>query len=257
MQSYQLIMSALVSRSTRPGLRFPEAIPTLSGGVADFIQHLILYREHARDLNKISELATALEDETLWGRISTIRSTPSSYPEFVYCPQGTKQNIRLSRASSMVSELTPVVLLMRGHLKPGDTFIIEEPEAHLHPAAQTQMAKTLAALVRAGVRVLVTTHSDWLLQEMANLVREGELRQAQGKDSEPDASAPPWLDPQEVGVWLFKDSQDGGGATVQEIPFDRVDGLEPEDYADVAETLYNDSAQLQNQLEAIKMQGGA
>ncbi|MCY3537930.1 MAG: AAA family ATPase [Cyanobacteria bacterium MAG IRC3_bin_20] len=256
MQSYQLIVSALVSRSTRPGLRFPETIPTLSGSVADFIQHLILYREYSRNFNKISELATVLEEETLWGRVSAIRSTPGSYPEFVYCPQGTKQNIRLNRASSMVSELTPVVLLMRGRLKPGDTLIIEEPEAHLHPAAQTRMAKTLAALVRAGVRVVVTTHSDWLLQEMANLVREGELRQAQaqeGADSEADASAP-WLDPKEVGVWLFKNSEDGDGATVQEIPFDRVDGLEPEDYADVAETLYNDSAKLQNQLEETRIQ---
>lgn len=190
MQSYQIIVSSLVSRSTRTGLRFPETIPTLSGDVADFMQELILYREYSGNRNKISQLATALEDETLWGRVSAIRSTHASYPEFVYRPQGAKQNIRLNRASSMVSELTPVVLLMRGRLKPGDTLIIEEPEAHLHPAAQTQMAKTLAALVRAGVRVLVTTHSDWLLQEMANLVREGELRQAQGEDSEVDASAP-------------------------------------------------------------------
>ncbi|KKZ15482.1 MAG: hypothetical protein TH68_00105 [Candidatus Synechococcus spongiarum 142] len=144
---------------------------------------------------------------------------------------------------------------MRGCLKPGDTLIIEEPEAHLHPAAQTQMAKTLAALVCAGVRVLVTTHSNWLLQEMANLVREGELRQAQGEDPEPDVSAP-WLNPKEVGVWLFKDSQDGGGATVKEIPFDRVDGLEPEDYADVEEVLYNRSAKLQNQLEEARIRGG-
>ena len=255
MQSYPVIVSALVSRSTRPGLRFPKTIPTLSGGVTDFIQHLILYREYSRDLNKISKLATALEDKTLWGRVSAIQSTPASYPEFVYRPQGAKQDIRLNRASSMVSELTPIVLLMRGRLKPGDTLIIEEPEAHLHPAAQTRMARTLAALVRAGVRVVATTHSDWLLQEMANLVREGELRQAQGEGSEADASEP-WLNPQEVGVWLFKDSQDGGGATVQEIPFDRVDGLEPEDYADVAETLYNDSAKLQNQLEEINMKGG-
>ena len=255
MQSYQIIVSALVSRSTRTGLRRPEEISTLSGGVADFIQQLTLYREYSRDLHSISKVATALESETLLGKISAIQSTPGGYPEFVYCPRGTQQNIRLNRASSMVSELTPIVLLMRGRLKPGDTLIIEEPEAHLHPAAQTQMARTLAALVRAGVRVLVTTHSDWLLEEMANLVREGELRQAQEKDAEPDASAP-WLDPEEVGVWLFKDSQDGGGATVKEIPFDRVDGLEPEDYADVAETLYNDSAKLQNQLEMIKSQGG-
>lgn len=255
MQTYQIIVSALVSRSTRTGLRPPEQISTLSGDVADFMQLLTLYREYSRDLHSISKVATALEDETLLGKISAIRSTPGGYPKFVYCPQGTKQNIRLSRASSMVSELTPIVLLMRGHLKPGDTLIIEEPEAHLHPAAQTQMAKTLAALVRAGVRVVVTTHSDWLLEEMANLVRQGELRQEQGEDPEPDASAP-WLDPKEVGVWLFKNSQEAGGTTVQEIPFDRVDGLGPEDYADVAETLYNDSAKLQNQLEMIKSQGG-
>ena len=66
----------------------------------------------------------------------------------------------------------------------------------------------------------------------------------------------PWLDHEEVGVWLFKDSEDGDGAAVQEIPFDRVDGLEPEDYADMAETLHNDSAKLQNQLEDIRMHGG-
>ena len=260
MQSHRIIASALVGRSTHAGFERIPQIPTLPGGVADFMQSLILYDERQKNSRpvasrQIAKLAKDLEKEILSGDILIDQSTIGGYPEFVYCPQGTKQNIRLSRASSMVSELTPVVLLMRGRLKPGDTLIIEEPEAHLHPAAQTQMAKTLAALVRAGVRVVATTHSDWLLQEMANLVREGELRQEQGEDPEPDASAP-WLDPQEVGVWLFKDSQDGAGATVKEIPFDRVDGLEPEDYADVAETLYNDSAKLQNQLEMIKSQGG-
>lgn len=260
MQSHRIIASALVGRSTRAGVERMPQIPTFSGSVADFMRQLILYDERRtasrRAASKrVAKLAKNLEEETLSGEILITRSTTGGYPEFVYRPQGTKQDIRLNRASSMVSELAPIVLFIRRMVKPGDTLIIEEPEAHLHPAAQTQMARTLAALVRAGVRVLVTTHSDWLLQEIANLVREGELRQAQEKDSESDASSP-WLDPQEVGVWLFKDSQDGGGATVKEIPFDRVDGLEPEDYADVAETLYNDSAKLQNQLELIKSRGG-
>ena len=261
MQSHRIIASALVGRATRAGFERIPQIPTFSGSVADFMQEIILYDERrtlferinpfSRKASKrIANLAKDMERQTLSGEIRITRSTTGGYPEFVYRPQGTKQDIRLNRASSMVSELAPIVLFMRRIVGPGDTLIIEEPEAHLHPAAQTQMAKTLAALVRAGVRVLVTTHSDWLLQEMANLVREGELRQAQGEGSEPDASAP-WLDSKEVGVWLFKDSQDGGGATVKEIPFDRVDGLEPEEYASVAETLYNDSAKLQNQLEEI------
>ena len=85
--------------------------------------------------------------------------------------------MRLTRSSSMVSELAPLVLFIRGLVRPGDTLIIEEPEAHLHPAAQAQMASTLARLVRAGVRVLVTTHSDFMLQEIGNLMRVGMLKE--------------------------------------------------------------------------------
>ena len=76
----------------------------------------------------------------------------------------------------MGSELAPLLLFLRGVVRAGDTLIIEEPEAHLHPGAQTQIAFTLSRLIRAGVRVVVTTHSEWLLQEIGNLIREGELK---------------------------------------------------------------------------------
>ena len=62
----------------------------------------------------------------------------------------------------------------------GDTLIVEEPEAHLHPAAQTEVAHTLARLVNAGVQVVVTTHSDRLLKEFGNLIREGEFNEKTG-----------------------------------------------------------------------------
>jgi predicted ATPase len=131
------------------------------------------------------------------------------------------------------------VLYLRSLVRPGDTLIIEEPEAHLHPAAQTDMAKTIARLVRAGVRVLVTTHSDYMLQEIGNLIREGELRE---KTSE-SAS---WLEQEEVGAWLFQKN-----GKVKEIEFDRIKGIEPMEYEDVAEALYNRWADLQYQLDKI------
>ena len=94
---------------------------------------------------------------------------------------------------------------------------------------------------------MVTTHSDWLLQEIANLMREGEM------EGPPDASSsqdllPAWLRPQEVGIWLFSREREAAGSTVEEIPFDRVEGVEPRDYEEVAEALYNRSAELQNRL---------
>ena len=70
----------------------------------------------------------------------------------------------------MVSELAPLVsCFFVSSIKPGDTLIIEEPEAHLHPGAQADIAVVLARLVRAGVKVIITTHSDWLLEEIGNL----------------------------------------------------------------------------------------
>lgn len=44
--------------------------------------------------------------------------------------------------------------------KKGSFFIIENPEAHLHPAAQTAIGYFLATIAHAGVNVIIETHSD-------------------------------------------------------------------------------------------------
>lgn len=256
-RSHRVIASSLIKRSTRGGLeRFPE-LPTLPGVMADFIEQLVLHDEpesgrrprrryglHRGPTEYMDDIADVLEREILGGRMRTVRLVAGGYPEFVYCPEGTEQKIRLSRASSMVSELASLVLLMRSVVGRGDTVIIDEPEAHLHPAAQTEMAKALTRLVRAGVRVIVTTHSDWLLQEIANAMREGELAERAGETLPAHA-----LRPGDVGVWLFATAGKGGGSSVREIPFDRIEGVEPADYEKVAAELYNRSADLQNRLE--------
>ena len=247
-QGHRFIASSLVKGSTRGASKRSAELPTMSGVMADFMECLILYEEGKSRHEEIRDLAHALETDPLGGEIRARRPLAGGFPEFVYRPRGTTQDIRFSRASAMVTELAPIVLFLRGIVDPGDTLIIEELEAHLHPAAQTRMAGTLARLVRAGVRVVVTTHSDWLLKELANLMRQGEL-----VDEAPDPAdareVPGWLKPREVGVWLFSRSEGASGSTVKEIPFDRIEGIEPDEYEDVAETLYNRSADLQNRLQ--------
>lgn len=241
MQSHRVIASSLIARSTRAGLETLE-VPTLSGIVADFMEELILYREETGPDNEINHIANALESDVLGGEI-ILKPSPTGYPEFLYRPQGTEQDMRLNRSSSMVSELAPLVLFLRGLVQPGDTLFIDEPEAHLHPAAQAQMAATLARLVRAGVRVLVTTHSDFMLQEIGNLMRVGMLKEKNALKKETND----WLLPEEVGAWHFQKDQ-----PVKEIQFDHTVGIEPEDYEDVAESLYNRWAGLQNRIEELK-----
>ena len=240
MQSHRVIASSLVKRATRGGLT-PLEIPTFSGVVADFMQQLILYEESQTPHKEITLLAEAIESDVLAGQI-LMKPTPSGYPEFLYRPKDTGKEVRLTRAASMVSELAPVVLFLRGGIRPGDTLIIEEPEAHLHPGAQTEIALILAGLVRAGVRVIVTTHSDWLLKEIANLIRIGELKR-KGVQKVKKMEPIHWLLPEEVGTWWFQ--KDG---IVKHIPFDPTEGIEPKDYEDVAYKLYDRSVNLQDLL---------
>lgn len=237
METHGIITSSLVDRATPGGFDHTTENTMLTVILADFLKHIINYEHHDKSPSEIVEIAKALENEVLRGEIKVSRPAGIGYPQFLYQPLNTEQTLRMSQSSSMVSELAPLVLFLRGIVKPGDTLIIEEPESHLHPRAQTQIAITLARLVRAGVRVIITTHSDWLLQEIGNLIREGEL-----KKQELTTGIPHWLSKEEVGAWWFHTDR-----PVVEIPFDRIEGIEPRDYEDVADGLYNTFVELERQ----------
>ena len=267
MQAYRLIVSSLVSRSTRAGLERLSELPVLPGVVADFVEKLILYDELSPHKhlgrhnlsamlgksirlhkNSLGPVGKALEREILRGRIRVNNSKFSRLPEVMFNPFGSMENIRLNQASSMVAELAPLVLFLNGVIRPGDTLILEEPEAHLHPAGQASIAKTIARVVRAGVRVVVTTHSDWFLKEIGNLILEGQLelmRDSPCKDTNLKQDA---LQVAQVGAWLFRQNSEMSGSIIKEIQFDKFDGIEPTEYERVAEDLYNRSADLQNRI---------
>ena len=242
MQSHGVIASALIKRATRIGLDRFE-VSTFSGMIADFLEQIVRYKERNGSSSSIRRVAEQLEAELLEGKIEVERPTSDAYPEFLYRPEQAKEALRMSHSSAMVSELAPLVLFLRGIIKQGDLLIIEEPESHLHPGAQTKIAQTLARLVRAGVRVVITTHSNYLLQQIGNLIREGELR----KRGESTNESEDYLKAEEVGAWWFHKNK-----PVTELPFDLTEGIEPEDHLDIAEDLYNRSAGLQNRLEETK-----
>lgn len=149
-------------------------------------------------------------------------------------------------ASSMVSEIAPVVLYLRHLVQPGNVLIVEEPESHLHPAAQVEFTRQLAALVRAGVRVIVTTHSEWVLQELANTVQRSALPAPRRKEI---SGAEVALRPDEVGAWLFKPMRCPKGSTVEEMKLDEEIGLYPTDYDAVSESLYNENVRIFNRIQ--------
>jgi predicted ATPase len=60
----------------------------------------------------------------------------------------------------------------------GGLLIIENPEAHLHPAGQSQVGVFLATIAAAGVQVVVETHSDHVLNGIRRAIGEQRLLSA-------------------------------------------------------------------------------
>ena len=251
MHAHQVAVRGLIAGASRTSLRRDSPMPVLSGVLGDFLEQLVslasepIFRERkGRD----NDLALRLERGLMRGAVRVERSQ-IDYPSFVYRPTGWERDLPLMNASSMVSELAPVVLYLRHVVDPGDTLIIEEPESHLHPAMQVEFIRLLAAAVKAGIRIIITTHSEWVLEELANLVLMSELPVEHRAGIEGAGLA---LTPDEVGAWFFEPDYESGGSVVKEIPLDKEMGKFPSEFGLVTAELYNRFAKISNRIERLK-----
>ena len=78
--------------------------------------------------------------------------------------------IPLHLASSAAREMSDVYFYLKHVARKGELLIIDEPESHLNTKNQILMARLLARCVNAGLRVLITTHSDYIIKELNNLI---------------------------------------------------------------------------------------
>ena len=247
MHAHRVVVASMISSAPTAGLMTNAPLPRLSGVLSDFLLQLLsIGDEQLRDGKSPScDLGENIEKKVLLGQIRADRSNPT-YPVFSYLPQGWSSPLPLMNASSMVSELAPMVLYLRHVVKPGEVLIIEEPESNLHPAMQVEFMRQLAAVVNAGVRIMITTHSEWILDELANLVRLSELPP---EKRTPRLKNEPALDPRDVGVWLFERGKEDDGSRVKELPFDVNEGGFATGYEDTARLTYNQWAAIHNLLQ--------
>ncbi|SMF94165.1 AAA domain-containing protein, putative AbiEii toxin, Type IV TA system [Methylomagnum ishizawai] len=113
--------------------------------------------------------------------------------------------LALHLASSTVNSLFPLWFYLEHQAKPGDVLMIDEPELNLHPANQRAVARLLARLVNAGIRVVCSTHSDYIVREINSLImlarphpQRAALMQRFGYEEEEI------LRPEQVGAYVFE-----------------------------------------------------
>ncbi len=207
----------------------------LAGPASEFLEQYRLAGS-APD-GSLSAEVDAVEAMLHGGRIDR-RPLPTVVPTLDVVVDGNR--IPMDRASSSVAELAPVTFMLRKLARQGTLAVLEEPEAHLHPAKQILLARALARLTNAGVRFVVTTHSELLVDMLGWILRATEA----GTTAAAEIPECERLAPASVAVYRFGRSAVGDGYTAREIPFDPYDGFDRANWLDSSSDLFNRHAAL-------------
>lgn len=88
------------------------------------------------------------------------------------------EKIPVSAAASSVKELMPFLLMLQnGKIRQYNSLLFEEPEAHVHPKKQFLVMDMLTRCCNKGMLIQMTTHSDYLLGRMNQLLVLGKIRE--------------------------------------------------------------------------------
>lgn len=91
--------------------------------------------------------------------------------EIRYIPNANKRvKLALVESSSAVRSLLDIGFYLRHVARINDILMVDEPELNLHPENQRRVARLFARLVNLGIKVFITTHSDYIIKELNTLI---------------------------------------------------------------------------------------
>ena len=107
-----------------------------------------------------------------------------------------------------LTQVLPIIVAAMS-AEPGDLLLIENPEVHLHPAAQAIMGGFLSKVAGAGIQVIIETHSDHVLNGIRRAVKGGivapedlAIHFFRHRDTEGDQVITPTIDQEgDIDVW--------------------------------------------------------
>ena len=186
--------------------------------------------------HKYGSIVEGIENKLLNGKVSFDQATK----QILFHPNNIDINLELLGTSSMIAEVSPIVIYLRYIIGPDEEIrkkkdnesvpiiFIEEPEAHLHPKAQLILMECFVDLVKMGAKLVITSHSNFMFHKFNNLIAEKEI------------------DKQIINGILF--FQGKNGSCSKNIPISNI-GMEDDNFVQVAEDLYNEKIKIIEKME--------
>lgn len=154
-------------------------LPGISEPISDYFINLSSIKQKVSE--KYSVYYNQIEDKILKGKVSFDKNKNA----LVYTPKDIEMQFEMTEVSSMVSEISPIVAFLkyilaypvrRSRLMMSKSILfIEEPEAHLHPNNQIQLIEVFSELAAAGVKLVISSHSNYVFNKLNNLLLSKKL----------------------------------------------------------------------------------
>jgi len=168
--TYKSLINKALKRDFGPRLKSEKAAGhLLTIPQRTFLQSLVKSYDEIRGARsqKTQFLIDFIEKNLIGGTLS-LNDLPVS--DFLYRPDGLEDDLPMFLSSGVVTEIAPIL----AHLKydyMNNRCVIEEPEMSLHPELQRKMAQVLIRLSKCLDSVLITTHSDLIVQHINNMIK--------------------------------------------------------------------------------------
>lgn len=164
--------------------------------------------------SKYYKIGCDIEKYIFNGTIKANTNSAKSITRISYQPKGSSDELTMGVSSSVITELTPLVLILKSSTI-YKVLVIEEIESHLHPMLQAKLLQSLFKLVNSGLHIWLTTHSITVYQQLNNCIRlynhPNKTNLMEKYNYEPDSI----IDPNLMNIYQFID--EGENATVKKL----------------------------------------
>ena len=166
----------------------------------------------SRNISSFHNIGDQIQNEIISGEIFH-KKVNDTY-DIVF--KNSEVEVPIQFASSVVKSMASIVIYFKHLATKNDILIIDEPELCLHPDLQRKFAVILAKASREGIKVIISTHSDFLIKEFNNLIMlhkdSKEAKRLRIKYGTIGYTSNSTLNFERVGINLFKDG------TIIELP---------------------------------------
>ncbi len=166
--SKELSVGRLKNPDELLNIRYPRPI---SDGLADAADVV----EQKKKESEYHQFADEIEQMILHGSIAISDDGEIKY----HASKDTE--LGFNESSSAIKTLAPLVFYLRHSAGQFNLLFVDEPELNLHPKNQILLAKIFVKMINAGLRLVISTHSDYIIREINNMIMADGLNKAGDK----------------------------------------------------------------------------